>query len=361
MARFVVYYLCMYSPRFTITSQINSAIAEIERLRVAIEHSRILPTKEVVLRRRAAIEATRSSTGIEGNPLSEQEVELVLSGQTISASERFITEVVNYKKALSHIEKRSKDATSLTAKDILTLHRMLMKDLLPKTKSGAFRKTPIYIVDIIGGKDIVRYQGPEPDTMMGLVDDFLGWLREETHDLHPLLVAGILHYEFVSIHPFSDGNGRITRLLTLVYLYQHGYAFRKVFVPESYYFADTKRYYQALGQASDYAHQHAADMTPWLSYFIEGLRAVVNDVSEKITRASWSGSQRGVLTLSEEDYRIIDFIAAVGTTMVNEIVSAVKVPKRTLQRRLSRLVRAGILMRTGRGPSTQYKLKNNRS
>ena len=141
----------MYVPRFTITPQINTEIAHIERLRAMVDRSRILPTKEVVLRRRAAIEATRSSTGIEGNPLNIHEVGLVLSGQKISASERFITEVVNYKKALSYVEKRSQSQSPIHVGDILTLHMRTMKGLLPTAKIGSFRKTPIYIVDLVDG------------------------------------------------------------------------------------------------------------------------------------------------------------------------------------------------------------------
>ena len=220
----------MYTPRFTITPQINTEIAHIERLKAAVDRSRILPTKEVVLRRRAAIEATRSSTGIEGNPLNVTEVGLVLSGQKISASERFITEVINYKKALSYVEKRSQNQNPIHVDDMLTLHAITMRSLLPKAKVGRFRKTPIYIVDLVGGRTIVKYQGPKFQQVPSLIDELLSWFTRKNQPLHPLLIAGILHYEFVSIHPFADGNGRVTRLLTLLYLFQSGYSFRKVIV-----------------------------------------------------------------------------------------------------------------------------------
>lgn len=347
----------MYEPNFTITPRINSAVAEIERLRTIVERSRILPTKEVVLRQRASVEATRSSTGIEGNPLTEKEVELVLAGQKVSASEHFITEVVNYKKALSFIEKFAQNGKPITSGDILSVHSIVMKGLLPKEKVGVFRKTPIYIVDIIGGKDNVRYQGPVPHSVANLLKDLLVWLVDEAHQMHPLLAAGIFHYECVSIHPFSDGNGRVTRLLTLLYLYQKGYGFRKILVPDNYYFADRQKYYRALNQAHDYSHQRAADMTPWLSYFIDGILTVARDVTQKVTAVSVTGSRRDVVTLTEEDYRIIDFISSMGSGTIDDIVSAVKSPRRTIQRRLSRLVKSDILDRIGKGPATRYRLK----
>lgn len=353
--RDICYTRSMYTPRFTITPQINTEIAHIERLKAAVDRSRILPTKEVVLRRRAAIEATRSSTGIEGNPLNVTEVGLVLSGQKISASERFITEVINYKKALSYVEKRSQNQNPIHVDDMLTLHAITMRSLLPKAKAGRFRKTPIYIVDLVGGRTIVKYQGPKSQRVPSLIDELLSWFTRKNQPLHPLLVAGILHYEFVSIHPFADGNGRVTRLLTLLYLFQSGYSFRKVIVPDSYYFEDRQKYYQALSSGKTYTAQRSADLTLWLSYFIHGLYTAAKDISEKIAVVSLSDDRGKVMTLTSEDYQIIDIITTLGSVSIEDIISTTKIFKRTAQRRLSRLVQAGILAKTGKGRSTLYK------
>lgn len=347
----------MYSPKYSITPKINSQIAEIERLRILVEQSKILPTKEVVLRQRASVEATRSSTGIEGNPLNMQEVALVLSGQKISASERFITEVLNYKKALSYVERKIKLVSVLSLREILTIHEIAMKDLLPRTKAGKLRQTPIYVVDIVGGKEILKYEGPKPDQLLELMEDLLTWIREKNTELHPLLIAGILHYEFVSIHPFADGNGRVTRLLTLQYLYQNGFAFRSVLVPDSYYFADRQKYYMALNQARKYNDQRAADLTPWLEYFMDGMLSVIRELSEKISLASVTGDSKDVVTLTPEDYEIIDLVSVMGKLTTGEIISSIKISKRTAQRRLNRLVHVGILIKFGRGPVTKYDLK----
>lgn len=335
----------------------NTQIAEIERLRVIIERSRVLPSKELVLRKRASIEATRSSTGIEGNPLNIRDVERVLSGRKIIASDRFITEVINYKKSLNLIGKKAQGNKQLSSKDTLDIHNIVMKDLLPKNKTGVFRKTPIYIVDLDGDKEIVRYTGPEPKIVSSCVEELFEWVAGGAKNLHPLLVAGILHYEFVSIHPFTDGNGRVTRLLTLLYLYQSGYAFRKVLVPDSYYFANKQNYYDSLNRARGYQDQRNADITPWLEYFITGIHEVVKNISQKIVSVSLANNDREIVTLTEDDYQIIDFISTLGRVTIDEIVSAIKVPKRTAQRKLLRLVNAGILVRIGKGPSTQYLQK----
>ena len=310
----------------------------------------------MVLRRRAAIEATRSSTGIEGNPLSEREVERALAGTYTGHADRFVTEVVNYKKALSCIEKLSEDKHPFTVKNILSLHRLTMHGLLPKEKTGRFRKTPIYVVDIVGGKDILRYTGPKPDAVAGLVDDLCAWLDTDASSLHPVLTAGIFHYAFVSIHPFADGNGRVTRLLTLLHLYWSGYGFRRVLVPDTYYFSDRKRYYAALNQARTYQKQRQADMTPWLMYFTDGLLAAAEELAEKITSVSVSGDRREVVTLTPDDYRIVDLIGSLDNAGIADIVAATELSKRTVQRRLKYLADNRILRRMGAGPSTRYLL-----
>lgn len=335
----------------------NTNIAEIERFRLIVERSRILSTKEVVLRRLAEVEATRSSTGIEGNPLSISEVERVLAGKKVSAADRFITEVINYKKSLEIVERLARQRDRFSLRDILLLHAEVMRDLLPSSKTGAARTTPIYIVDIVGGKEVVRYEGPEPKKVPQLIDDLLVWLFEEEEQIHPIIKAGIFHYEFVSIHPFADGNGRVTRLLTLLYLYLRGYAFRSVLVPDTYYFEDRPRYYGALGQAQTYADQRTADLTPWLEYFVTGIHGSAKDILEKITNTSVKSTVRDTFTLTQKDYQIIEFVSTVSRANLEDIIASVGISRRTAQRRLSRLVLAGVLTRVGKGRSTMYQAK----
>lgn len=346
----------MYKPKFTITPQINSQIAEIERLRMLIDRSKILPTKEVILHKRALTESTRSSTGIEGNPLNEKEVAKVLSGQKIVASERFVTEVSNYKKALDFIEKRAAGNLPLSIKDILDIHKIVMQNLLPETKVGKLRKTPIFIVDLSEGKEILRYRGPNYKKVQILIEELLSWLNNNK-ELHPILIAGILHYEFVSIHPFADGNGRVTRLLTMLFLYLQGYTFRKVLVPDRYYFSNTSNYYAALNRADNYNDRRSIDITPWLKYFIEGFLFITRDLLEKVTTVSLEDGSKKVITLTDEDYQIIDLITSLGKVAISDVVSNLSIPKRTAQRRLSRMVEENLIKRLSKGRSANYEIR----
>lgn len=349
----------MYRPNYTISPVINRHIAQIERTRVLVEKSTILPSQEIILRRRALVEATRSSTGIEGNPLNKSEIEEVFVGKHIAVQQRFISEVKNYKKALEFIRARATRKERISQKDILHLHALTMKGLLESSKIGAYRKTPIYVVDISPKCEDVRYKGPAPDTVVSLITDLLGWIGGVGDKLHPVLIAGILHYEFVSIHPFADGNGRLTRLLTMLYLYKKGYGLRNVLVPEIYYFANRQDYYNALNQAKTYRKQSNADQTLWLEYFTTGLYTVACEVEQKIALASLLPivKTNKVVTMDDKDFRVVDFVLTMKKVTVQDIIDMLEIPKRTAQRKLKRLKDIGILVQKGRGPASHYVVR----
>lgn len=349
----------MYQPKFTITPSINQHIATIERTRAIVERSSIVPSQEIILRRRSLIEATRSSTGIEGNPLDKEQVEHIFQGKRVSAHERFISEVKNYKDALTFMRKDTAEKQLFRVSDILHLHRLTMKNLLERSKIGTWRTAPVYVVNITPKGEDVQYEGPAANAVPSLIDDLFVWIKKEGKGLHPILAAGILHYEFVSIHPFADGNGRVARLLTMWYLYGTGYGLRDIVVPETYYFSNRQAYYLALNQAKMYQAQRNADQTPWLEYFTQGLAMVTQEVQKKITRVSalpMSQSDR-TLTLSEEDFRIVDFALSLGKIAIQDVVDMLEIPKRTVQRRLKRLADAGILLPRRKGPASHYVMK----
>ena len=193
----------MFIPKYTITTEINSRIAEIERLRTVIDHATIMPEIEVNLRFRATVVSVHSSTSIEGNPLNENQVRKVLKGEVVRAPDYAIMEVLNYKKALDWLGQLEHTRQRLRLTDILTLHKLLMTKLLPDEKVGHWRPGPVYVVDEIKGKDVVRYTGPDAEDVPHLITSFLQWIPSQYKTkLHPVLLAGLIHYLFVSIHPF---------------------------------------------------------------------------------------------------------------------------------------------------------------
>lgn len=346
----------MFKPKFTITPEINNRIAEIERIREVVNKAKILPQQEVVLRMRAKVDSIHSSTSIEGNVLNKREVEKVLGGGRVRASEKMITEALNYKKALDWMEKRLLKVKKIEVQDILKLHRFLTEDLLDEDKAGVFRKGSIYIVDVMKKKDVVRYIGPKGERVEDLVKDLLVWIKKAGNKLHPVLTAGMLHYDFVSIHPFSDGNGRTTRLLTQMFLWIKKYDFRKALALDTYYWQNRMDYYRALSRAKTYHGRKKADITPWLEFFTKGFLETAKDLEKEITAVSLSGITMQTIRLSNDELLIIDFTKQMSRIDLHDVLEILDISKRTAQRRLKKLVDKKLLEKQGKGKSIYYQL-----
>ena len=243
---------------------------EIERLRTLVNQASILPELEIQLRFRATVEAVHSSTSIEGNPLNRQQVQKVLHGEVVTAPDYAIREVLNYKTALDWLNSREQSVEPITVRNILHAHSILMDKLLPEEKTGHFRPGDVYIVDEIGNKETIRYTGPKAGNVPKLVSSVLQWISlQMKSSLHPVLLAGLIHYLFVSIHPFSDGNGRTTRLLTYYFLKTWGYDFRGTLSLDTYYMQHQKQYYEALSRGDIFDDRMRADITPFLDFLLK--------------------------------------------------------------------------------------------
>ncbi len=348
----------MFHPTFTITSKINSSVAKIEQLRALVNHASILPELEIQLRFRATVEAVHSSTSIEGNPLNKQQVQKVLHGEVVTAPDYAIREVLNYKKALDWLDSREQSEELITANDILHLHSLVMDKLLPKEKIGHFRPGDVYIVDEIGNKEIVRYTGPKARDVPTLVSSLLRWIPSQTQSsLHPVLLAALVHYLFVSIHPFSDGNGRTTRLLTYYLLKTWKYDFRGTLSLDTYYVQHQKQYYDALNRGEFFDDRMQADLTPFLDFFSTGFLASAENLSQYIKAGKILGDDRKPMRLSSEELVILDYVYQFGSITIQDAIDALTIPKRTTQRRLMELVEKSILRVEGNGPATRYVLK----
>lgn len=345
----------MYKPNYTITVEINNWIAQVQAVKKQFDLSHILPSQEIVLRHRAAIESVHSSTSIEGNPLGKREVESALAGK-MNTWEKKVIEVVNYKKAWDWIEKRGKKKSNITLKDILKLHSLAADNLLPINKIGKIRSGPVYIVD---SQEVIRYTAPESHKIKKLISELLIWLNDKKNRLHPVLIAGILHYEFVSIHPFSDINGRVTRLLVKLFLNLLDYDFRGCLVLDTYYWQNIGLYYQALNQGATYKVQRNTDLTAWLSFFAEGFYQEVKDLERKIDILSVSSERAHpeTLRLNDDEIQILDFVKQFGQIDLKDTLDILRLSSRTAQRRLKTLVDKKILKRVEKGKNTYYKLK----
>lgn len=350
----------MFKPNYIITPFILSAISEISQIKIKIEKSRVLPLNEAQLRRQAIVRMAHTSTSIEGNRLAEYQVDKVLSGLTVAADQKSILEVKNYQEAIKELEKIAKGKSTITIQDILKLHSVLMKNLLESGKVGHFRPGDIYIIDDLGdGRERLRFRGPNPEKLLFLLNELLVWLAsKDCNELHPIIKAGLFHTQFVHIHPFADGNGRITRLLTQLILYQEGWDFRKIIVLEDFYNRDRQGYYNALADGWGDAYKENNDLTHWLEYFVKGFLVEARKVDDVITPLGFvHSSKTQSVFLDPDEVKIMDFLTTTGKITSDDVVEVLGIAKRTAQLKLKNLIGKELVKPQGKGPSTYYVLR----
>lgn len=349
----------MFSPNFTITPKLLSLISEIAEIKTLVNQAKILPQREAVLRRRAQVRMAHTSTKIEGNPLAEYEVEKVLAGERVIAKDQHIKEVQNYEQALKLVESMSDKGPSIfTPHVILNLHKLVLKGLVHEAKRGHWRPSDIYIVTHKLDKQELDYTGPPANKINELVKEMINWISiAEEEPLHPVLVAGIIHHQFESIHPFVDGNGRVGRLFTLLYLHLRSWDFKHLITLENYYAQDRVSYIKELQKTGKtFSEKQKHDLTEWLEYFIVGFLEEANKVKEQILPIALAGNDTGQLFLDKDELRVLDFLATMGQMKSSDVADILTIPKRTAQAKIKDLVEKGVIQAHGKGPSTYYSL-----
>lgn len=346
----------MWRPIYRITDDIATRLTEIARMREKVAVARLLPTREAVLRRKSAVRIAHTSTSIEGNELHEYQVQALVEGKRVQAAANEIKEVENYFKALHFIDTLF-DIKGFGIAETLKIHHLVTEGLIEKTKTGRFRKGQVYVVAVsAAGRERTVYTPPPAQDLPVLVDELFTWLIQ-AKNVHPVLRAGLLHYQIASIHPFADGNGRTARLVTLLHLYQSDWAFRKVLVLDEYYNQDRHAYYQALDTGKTYRERKDVDLTKWLTYFVDGFWEEAIKVHEQVLRLITLG--RGRVTeaqLDKGELNIIDFVVTTGRITSDDVVDILGVPKRTAQAKLQKLLSLHMLKKRGAGPGTYYIL-----
>lgn len=343
----------MFSPRYTITAPILSAIAVIENARGHVDTARILPEAQVALRKQSTVESVNSSTRIEGNPLVRSQVEDALADREVHATVRAVAEVRNYARAWAWVRARQAAPEPISTADLLHLHALTIGDLLPSEKSGQLRTGPVWVVDSVAGVDEVRYTAPDADRLPVLLDDLTSWLN--AGETHPLIAAGLAHAYLAAIHPFADGNGRVARLLARLVLGRAGYGFRDALVLEDFYAADRQAYYAAVDLGATYQARAEADATGWLLYFLQGFVTSVVRLAEQVAVLSATGTSGPPIRVTADQAVLLEYAVREGSVSLAEAVGLLpEVSRRTIQRTLRTLVDGGLLRDAGAGRATRY-------
>lgn len=348
----------MYSPKYTITNKILKNIGLIEACREVIQNAPLVPAWEAKFREEAVIRTVHHGTHIEGNELSFSQAVRVMEGKEVLARERDIQEVINYRNVLKYIDElREKDENLRVTENIVKhLHKLTVEKILPKEECGDYRQTKVVIKNSQTGE--VTFSPPPAIEVPYLVEGFLHWLGSpQTKDLHPVLQAGITHYELVRVHPFLDGNGRVARATAILVLFKEGYDVKKFFSLEEHYDKDAAGYYAALKSAED------GDLTEWLEYSTEGLALELLEIKEKVQNLSVDLKLKNNLggrqiALSSRQMKIVEYLQKTGflqNKAFGELFSMIS--EDTVLRDLQDLIKKGIIKKTGVTKAAKYVMR----
>jgi len=272
---------------------IVNALLTIERNRQEIKHLSITPTVLAELRKTAKLQSTHFSTMIEGNRLTQQEVQQVIEGVKLSPEKQHdVAEILGYYAALDFVEKKAQNKIKISEKIIQEIHALVMGNGKKQVKPTPYRKSQNVIKESRTGR--IVYLPPEAKDVKPLMNTLVDWLNSpQQKDLASPLKAGIAHYQFATIHPYFDGNGRTARLLTTLILHLGHYDLKGICNLDQYYAMNLGNYYDAIAIGSShnyYMGRAEADITPWLEYFCTGMAESFAAVKQQAQLATKSGS-----------------------------------------------------------------------
>lgn len=319
-----------------------------------IVNSYIVPKLELSLRRDALIKSAHSSTAIEGNPLNLDEVDRLLKGQEVIALEKSKQEVLNYLHVLQNIGDYQENG-KITEQAVLKLHRDVTKKTMnDPSYEGRYRDVQVYVINRM--KEIV-FTPPPPYDIPKQMENFIEWLETVDMDnIHPIIVTGISHYEFVRIHPFVDGNGRTARALATLILYLKEFDIKRFFTLDDFYDDDQPAYYAALNSVD----QETVDITNWLEYFLKGVLTSISRVKEQILLLSPEQAKKGLkgqIELNERQIEIMTHININGKITSTEIQNMFKISRQAVHKEIKKLLTLDLIDRKGTGKATYYTFK----
>jgi Fic family protein len=340
-----------------ITPEILSMIAEIDEFKGAWRAiGRIAPERLSSLRRVATIESIGSSTRIEGAKLSDRDVErLLLNLQIGSFTTRDEQEVAGYAEIMNTIFSHWENIPS-TENHIKQLHRdLLIHSEKDERHRGAYKTLNNHVEAFDeNGKSLgVVFATAAPFDTPRLMAELVSWVRarEEAKDLHPLLIIAIFIVVFLEIHPFQDGNGRLSRVLTTLLLLRAGYSYVPYSSLESVIEQSKEGYYLALRRTQGTIRTSKPDWNPWLEFFLRALQQQKRRLEKKIER------ERIILgDLPELSVQILELARERGRVSVAEVAKVTGISRNTVKVHLRTLADQGHLTRHGAGRGAWYAL-----
>ena len=295
----------MFRPNFIYTDSMVNNLLEIYSTKEFIANAPMVVEMEVSLKREALLKSVHHSTAIEGNPLSLNQVDKLAKGIEINAQKKAKQEVLNYLNVLENLDKYSENG-KITEKNILQLHEDITHYTLEYTYlEGQYRTIPVHVVN---NKGEIVFTPPHVNLIHKEMENFVEWINHIIK-LNPVIAAGIIHYEFVRIHPFVDGNGRTGRSLAALFLYLKKFDVERFFTLDEYYDNDRQSYYDALNSVDS----ETQDLTKWLEYFLEGFKISITEIKDQILLFSPENNRKQKIKLSNKYRKILEYIHSNGS------------------------------------------------
>lgn len=341
----------MFKPTYQLNNSLLNNIVKIKNLVSELNDQKF---PEIVLAKfekdSYAISAF-ASTSIEGNPIPLTDVRKILKNTPahIRDTEK---EVLNYNKALHHLNTIVSKQKPITNAFICTTQSIVIDGLMDKKNIGTYRLDPVVVND--PRKRTIAYIPPNRGDVTTLMNDLVSYLEKEYDTIDPLILAGIFHKQFVIIHPFMDGNGRTARLITKYLLARMGLDTFQLFSFENYYNQNVTKYFASVGVLGDYYDiADKIDFTDWLIYFTDGIIDELLRV-QKLLKRSVAPSR-----LAEHEKIIIEYIQKNGSISKSEYGKITDRAHSTQILDFKRLVDKDVIVKQGNGKATYYTLAKN--
>ena len=347
----------MQTDTIQITSELLALISEVDEFKGAWRAlGTLAPERLKALRHVATIESIGSSTRIEGSKLTDREVERLLANlESQRFSSRDEQEVAGYAEVMETIFHAWAEIP-ITENHIKQLHRDLLRHSDKDERHRGEYKTlrnDVGAFDAVGNMIGIVFETATPFDTPRRMAELVKWLNDarELKRIHPLLIVAVFIVTLLEIHPFQDGNGRLSRVLTTLLLLQAGYAYVPYSSLESVIENSKEGYYLALRQTQGTVRTEAPNWQPWLVFFMRAMQQQKRRLAEKVER-----EKNALAFLSELAVRILDYVRDHGRVTTRDMVREASASPNTLKATFKSLVEKGLLMRHGGGRSTWYSL-----
>ena len=340
-----------FRPVFTTTHPITGGLTRIERARGFLEAAVLSEQWVREMGQRALLLEAHHTTHIEGTRLTLDQSRRLLEGSPVAdADPEDAKELLNYRKAFDFVSEYVSSGGPITEGLIREIHRRLVEGVRGGAAGpGEYRKIQNYVVNSLTGEII--YEPPPAYDVPIMMTDLVDWLRLD-QQVHPVLVSGIAQFQLVHIHPFLDGNGRASRLLSILCLYRAEYDFKRLFTISEYYDRDRPAFYRAIRSV----RQRGMDLTAWLEYFVEGLATQLVEVrrrGERAIRRDVLIKERG---LSDRQAKALSRIVEHGSLTIQDFERLCPdTNRRSLQRDIRALIEQGIVEEEATSPTDPGK------